>query len=122
LTAGDRVVRLEEVSEPRPGQVFALVLDTRPCAAAELLAHKADLLVCESTYQQSEVAEAYDHFHMTAAQAGELARKAGVRRLALTHFSQRYLSPEGFRAEASAAHPDVYLAEDLAQVAVPARG
>jgi ribonuclease Z len=58
---------------------------------------------------------------MTAAQAGELAWRAGVRRLALTHFSQRYLTPEGFRAEAAAVHPDVFLAEDLARVAVPAR-
>src|SRR5688572_27946025 len=34
LEVGGRVVRLEEVSEARPGQAFALVLDTRPCEAA----------------------------------------------------------------------------------------
>jgi len=48
-----------------------------PCAGARALAEAADLLVCESTYLTSEAAEAYDHYHMTAAQAGELGRAAG---------------------------------------------
>jgi ribonuclease Z len=77
--------------------------------------------VCESTYQQSESVEAFEHFHMTAAGAAELAKRAGVKRLALTHFSQRYSTLEGFHEEASAIHPDVFIADDLSQVAVPAR-
>ena len=121
LEVGGRTVLLEEVSEHRPGQAFALVMDTRPCPGAEALAHNADLLVCESTYLESEAREAHDHFHMTAAGAARLARSAGARRLALTHFSQRYPSAEPFRAEASALHPDVVVAEDLVQAAVPGR-
>jgi ribonuclease Z len=121
LEVGGRTVRLEEVSEPRPGQVFALVMDTRPCAGAAALARGADLLVCESTYQDSEAAEAHDHFHMTATQAAMLARDAGVRRLALTHFSQRYDDSEGFRREAAVLHPDVQAADDLVRVTVPPR-
>jgi ribonuclease Z len=121
LQVEGRLVRLEEVSESRPGQAFALVMDTRPCPGARSLARDADLLVCESTYQQSEAAEAHERFHMTAAGAAELARAAGVRRLGLTHFSQRYLALEGFQEEASAIHPDVFCAADLAQLAVPKR-
>jgi ribonuclease Z len=121
ITVGGHTVRREEVSEPRPGQAFAFVMDTRPCPGAEALARGADLLVCEATYLDSEAAEAHDHFHTTAAQAAALARDAGARRLALTHFSQRYLSLEGFGAEASALHPDVVVAEDLMRVAVPRR-
>src|SRR5205823_12569599 len=121
LDVGGRTVLLEEVSEHRPGQAFALVMDTRPCPGAEALARNVDLLVCESTYLESEGREAHDHFHMTAAQAAGLARSAGARRLALTHFSQRYLGLEGFREEASALHEDVHVADDLARVALPAR-
>jgi ribonuclease Z len=121
LEVGGRLVRLDEVSEPRTGQAFALVMDSRPCPGAEALARGADLLVCESTYLSSEGREAHDHFHMTAAQAAGLARAAGARRLALTHFSQRYLTLEGFREEAAALHADVHVADDLAQVAVPPR-
>jgi ribonuclease Z len=121
IEVGGRVVRLDEVSESRPGQSCAVIMDTRLCPGAEELAREADLLVCESTYQQAEAAEAHERFHMTAAGAAELARRAGARRLALTHFSQRYNTLEGFAEEAAAIHGDVFVAADLAQVAVPAR-
>ena len=121
VTVGGRAVRLDEVSEPRPGQSFALVTDTRPCDAAAALARAADLLVCEATYLDRERQHAHTHYHMTAAQAAELARSAAARRLVLTHFSQRYPDHEDFHREASAAHPDVVIAEDFTRVAVPAR-
>jgi len=81
----------------------------------------ADLLVCEATYLDAERQEAHEHFHMTAAQAATLARDAGVRRLALTHFSQRYADAEPFRAETAPLHPDVVIAADLDRVTVPPR-
>ena len=121
IEIGPRTVRLDEVSVPRPGQSFALVMDTRPCAGATALAHGADLLVCESTYLEAEAQEAHDHFHMTAAGAARLGCEAGARRLALTHFSQRYLEREDFAREASALHPDVVVADDLTRVPLPAR-
>jgi ribonuclease Z len=121
VQVGGRVVTLEEMSEARQGQSFAVVMDTRPCEGAERLATGTDLLVCESTYQDSETQEAHDHFHMTAAQAARLADAGGVRRLVLTHFSQRYTSLEGFALEASAIHADVVVAEDLTRVGVPRR-
>jgi ribonuclease Z len=121
VEAPGRVVRLEEVSEPRPGQSFALLMDTRVCAGCEVLARGADLVVCESTYRDAETVEAHDHFHLTAGQAGEVAQRAGARRLALTHFSQRYATLEGFKEEAQAHHGDVIVAEDLSRVALPAR-
>jgi ribonuclease Z len=121
VTVDGHVVRLEEVSEPRPGQSFALVMDTRPCPGAERLVQGADLVVCESTYLHADAQDAHDHFHMTARQAAELARAGGARRLALTHFSQRYTTLEPFAEEAGAIHDDVAIAEDLSRVAVPRR-
>jgi ribonuclease Z len=121
VTVESRVVRLEDVSEAKPGQSFALVMDTRPCAGALELARGVDLLVCEATYLDSEAGEARDHYHMTAAQAASLAQTADVRRLALTHFSQRYNSLEEFHREAEAIHPDVFVADDLVRIPVPAR-
>ncbi len=121
LEVAGRTVRVEDVSEARPGQAFALVMDSRLCPGAQALARGADLLVCESTYLESEAAEAHDHFHMTAAGAARLARAAGVRRLALTHFSQRYGGPEPFAQEAAAEHGDVFVADDLSQVTLPPR-
>lgn len=121
LAIDGRVVHLDEASEPRPGQSFALVMDTRPCAGARALAQDVDLLVCESTFTSEHAEEAHDYCHMTAAQAATLAREAGARKLALTHFSQRYTRLDGFVAEASAIHPDVIAAQDFTCVSVPPR-
>jgi ribonuclease Z len=116
-----QTVRLDEVSTRRPGQAFALVMDTRPCAGALRLARGVDLLVCEATYLRSEEQDAHEHYHMTAEQAATLARSAGVRRLVLTHFSQRYGDLAPFHQEAAAIHGDVTVAEDLCRVPVPRR-
>ncbi|MFO0876392.1 MAG: ribonuclease Z [Gemmataceae bacterium] len=116
-----RIVRLEEVSERRPGQAVAVVMDTRACIGASGLASGVDLLVCEATYQQESAREAWERGHMTATAAAELAAQAGARRLALTHFSQRYQTLDGFRAEAGALHGDVFCADDLTRIEVPAR-
>ena len=114
-------VHLEEVSAPRPGQRFAFVMDTGPCAGAEALAQGADMLVCEATFtsEDQELAAAYGH--LTAQQAGELAARAGARLLVLTHFSQRYADVTPLLAEASAWFPRSVLAEDLGRVRVPPR-
>jgi ribonuclease Z len=114
-------VRLEDMSVARPGQTFAFVMDTRLCDAAVELAAGVDLLVCESTFLAADQDLATAYGHMTAAQAAWLAREAGVRRLVLTHFSQRYTDPTRFVAEASEIFPDVVVANDLDVVLVPGR-
>ncbi len=115
-------VTLEEMSEDRPGQRFAFVMDTRLCDAAFALAEGADLLVCESTYLSTDAALAEAYGHLTAAQAARIAAESGVRRLVLTHFSQRYPDAAGtFAAEAGEVFPDVVVAADLDRIAVPAR-
>jgi ribonuclease Z len=118
-----RRVALDDVSVFKPGQGFALVMDTRMCDAAIDVARGADLLVCESTYLASEEREARAHGHLTAAQAGAIAREAGVKRLVLTHFSQRYGSTKPFVEEARGAWPggDVIAVRDGDRVPVPKR-
>lgn len=116
-----RTVAVEEVSEPRRGQVFAFIMDTRPCDGAVELARGADLLVCESTYLSDEVELAHQAGHMTATQAAELARDAGARKLVLSHFSQRYPDHNAFLEEAAPIHADCVAARDQDVIRVPAR-
>ena len=116
-----RRVTLEEVSEPLAGQRFAFVMDTRMCDGAVTLADGADLLVCESTFLDSEADLADRYGHLTARQAARLAAEAGARRLVLTHFSQRYRDEQLFLQEALELFPDVVVALDLLTVAVPRR-
>jgi ribonuclease Z len=117
----DRTVSLDEVSEPRVGQRFAFVMDSRICAAAVELAERADLLVCEATFLDGEVALATAYGHMTARQAAEVASAAGARCLVLAHFSQRYDDTDGHIAEASEVFATVVAAEDLMRIDVPKR-
>ena len=122
IDAGDgRRVTLDEVSEPRPGQRVAFVMDTRLCDAAFALAERADLLVCEATFLAADEALAREYKHLTAAQAARIAAESGARRLVLTHFSQRYPDPSAFLAEAQAVFPDVVVASDLQRIPVPPR-
>lgn len=117
-----RTVHLDEVSEPRPGQRFAFVMDTRLCENVLRLAEDADLLVIESTYLSSEAELARRFGHLTARQAARVAAECGVRKLVLTHFSQRYLEPERFHAEAAAEFSgEIVVAADLSRTAVPPR-
>ncbi|MFW5875741.1 MAG: ribonuclease Z [Myxococcota bacterium] len=121
LQVGGRVVRLEDVSVPRPGQSMAFVMDTRRCEAAVELARGVDLLVIESTYLSSRAREAYEHGHLTAHEAALIAKEAGARRLVLTHFSQRHPRVEPFLEEAGRVHDDVVAARDGDRIPVPAR-
>jgi ribonuclease Z len=117
-----RTVRVEEVSEPRRGQRFAFVMDTRLCDGVFALADEADLLVIESTFLDEDAGLARDYGHLTAAQAARVAAECGVRRLVLTHFSGRYTDPRRFHDEAAAVFGgDIVVAEDLMRVPVPAR-
>ncbi|WP_330296346.1 ribonuclease Z [Streptomyces sp. NBC_00503] len=116
-------ITLEEVSEERPGQRFAFVMDTRLCEGVETLAQGCDMLVIESTFLDEDVRLATDHGHLTAGQAARVARDAGVRHLVLTHFSQRYGDPSEFERQARAAgfEGELTIAADLVRVPVPKR-
>jgi ribonuclease Z len=102
-----KTIRLEDVSVERKGQTFAFVMDTRVCEAAYSLAQGVDLLVTESTFLGQDEDKALAHGHLTATQAAEIARKARVGMLLLTHFSQRYGPKVDFTTEAREVFPDV---------------
>lgn len=116
-----RTVTLGEVSEHRPGQSVAFVMDTRWCEGALALADDVDVLVCEATFLERHADLAPRYGHLTAAQAARLAVEAGARRLVLTHFSQRYPDPGEIAAEAGAVFDDVVVAADLDRVTLPPR-
>lgn len=116
-----RVVRLEDVSEPRPGASFAFVMDTRVCPGAVEVARDADLLVIESTFLDSEARQAREYGHLTAREAATIARDAGARKVMLAHFSQRYRSLEAFEVQAREVHDDVVVAKDLLTLPFPRR-
>lgn len=77
-----------------PGQKLAYVVDTRFSQANVekiiALASNADILFCESLFLDQDREQALKRYHLTARQAGTLARMANVKRLETFHFSPRY--------------------------------
>jgi ribonuclease Z len=72
----------------------------------------ADALVIESTYLDEDAEMASDFSHLTARQAAELAVKAGVKKLILTHISRRYREKDVMK-EAQAIFPNSVVARDF---------
>ncbi|BBY65478.1 ribonuclease Z [Mycolicibacterium helvum] len=123
IRVGDRTVDVDQVSEARRGQRFAFVMDTRLCDGVYELADGADLLVIEATFLAQDEDLAQQYGHLTARQAARVAAECGVRRLVLTHFSQRYQQASARYADEAAAvfSGDIVVAEDLMRVPVPVR-
>jgi len=76
------------------GQKIAYVVDARYDEENEAkivaLARGADVFYCESPYLDADADKARDRYHLTARQAGMMARKAQVQKLVVFHFSPRY--------------------------------
>lgn len=113
IVVNGQTITLDQVSTIRQGDSVAVVIDTKKCKAAVDLAKNATLFLCESTYLETERDLAEDHYHLTAKQAGEIAKEANAKKLILTHFSARYPSVKPFEDEARLVFPNSYSAEDL---------
>lgn len=97
------------------GKRFVFSGDTRAGALLEEAALDADLFLCEATYQDlppgRDPEKSRDH-HMTAREAGLLAKKARAKRLVLTHLkydldreTSRKQAEEGYGAPVEVAEP-----------------
>ena len=112
-------VHLEEVSYLRKGNIFSIVIDTKPCKNAIELAKDAKLFLCESTYLEEHRDLAKNHLHMTAKEAAMIAKKAQVKQLILTHFSARYRDLMPFIEEARSVFEETDIAEDFKRIPFP---
>ena len=97
-----------EVLHIVPGERIVYVVDAvyhaNNAARIIALADGADRLFIETPFLDEDAAIAARKLHLTAAQAGSLARRAGVKRVAPLHFSPRYLDrAEQIRQEIDAA-------------------
>jgi ribonuclease Z len=90
LEDGREIDPSELVGPTRPGRRLVITGDTRPCDATVAAATGADLLVHEATFADEEAPRAAETGHSTAREAAQVAARAGVRQLVLTHVSARY--------------------------------
>lgn len=112
--ADGRLVTPHEVVGPaRPGRRVVYTGDTRPTSTVVDAARGADLLIHDATFLADDGDRARETGHSTAVEAAEVARSAGVRRLALTHLSARYAElPHLLEGEARAVFAETVVAYD----------
>ena len=111
--ADGRVVGPEDVlGEARPGTKFVHIGDTGEIDSLVETVRGADGLTIESTYLEEERDMARQYAHLTAKMAAELARKAEVKRLFLSHISRRYREKD-VMAEASTVFSNVVVVRDF---------
>ena len=87
---GKKKIKLEDVSWVKKGIKVVYSGDTSPCESLIKAAKDADLLVCEGTFDSSKKDEAKERFHSTMEDAANIAKKAKVKQLVITHISPRY--------------------------------
>ena len=95
LEDGTVVLPQQILGPDRKGLNIIFTGDTAPCDTLVEAASGADLLICEATYGDDELAsQAEKYGHCTFSQAAHMAEEACVKRLWLTHFSQIMENPE----------------------------
>ncbi len=111
--ADGRLITPEDVLGPlQRGTKLMVVGDTGRTDDLFDVAREADALVIESTYLDEEADMARQFSHLTAKNAAELAKRAGVKQLILTHISRRYREKDVL-AEAQSIFPNTVVARDF---------
>jgi len=112
-------LRARELTYTEKGRKVCIIMDTQMNKNIIKIAKNSDLMVCEATYTENERELANEYKHLTAKQAAEAAKKAGVKKLILTHLSQRYQKDiKDILGEAKKVFKNSVVAEDLMEIGV----
>lgn len=98
---------------PRRGIKLTYCTDTRPVDVIAKQAENADLFICEGMYGEPEMEQkAADHKHMTFYEAADLAKRANVTDLWLTHYSPSLVHPEQYLHDVRKIFNQTYVCKD----------
>lgn len=119
---GRTITPADVVGPSRAGRKIVYTGDTRPCKQTIEIARDADLLIHDATFGDDEGERAAVTGHSTAREAADVAKRARVLRLVLTHLSSRYADdPRGLEREARQAFRETVTAHDGMIIDVPFR-
>jgi ribonuclease Z len=110
-TEQGKVLKNQELTTaPKPSRSYAYCSDTIYDESLIPIIQNADLLYHESTFLNDMLERAVETYHTTSLQAATIAKKAGVEKLLLGHFSARYKDLEPFLTEAKTVFENTMLA------------
>ena len=113
VTADGRSIPNKKITtEPPPARTYAFCSDTAYTESFMDQIKGVDLLYHEATFLHDKRDIAREKTHSTTIEAATLAKKAGVKKLLLGHYSARYKDMEAFREEAASVFPNTVLADE----------
>ena len=115
ITAEDGSVYTPDMvlGAPRKGIKVTYCTDSRPTESIVRAAEKSDLFICEGMYAEPDkLVKAKQYKHMTFYEAAEMAKKAGVAEMWLTHFSPSLVHAENYMSKVQEIFPEAYLGKD----------
>jgi ribonuclease Z len=97
----------------RKGLKVTYCTDSRPLDSIVEAAQDSDLFICEGMYAEKEkLAKAKQYKHMTFYEAADMARRAGVQELWLTHFSPSLIRAEDYMPKVRKIFSNAHLGRD----------
>ncbi len=112
IVAGKKIAP-DDVSYVVAGKKICYITDTTTCTGLYKLATNADVLMLEGTLLDNLRKNAQKSMHLTVKQAALIASECNVKKLIITHISQRYKTSSEIIEEAQAYFPDSVVAEDF---------
>lgn len=98
---------------PRKGLKVTYTTDTRPTEGIVEHAADADLFICEGMYgEPDKLDKAREYKHMTFYEAAEMAKRAKVKEMWLTHYSPSLPRPEDYMKAVKKIFPESVAAKD----------
>lgn len=103
----------------RLGRKIIISGDTRYCEDLIDFSKDADVLIHEGTFDSNLTDIAYQYGHSTISDAAEIAKKANVKMLFITHISPRYIKNNNLIKEAQSIFKKSIIPKDLQTATIP---
>jgi len=111
-----KTIKAKDATYVKPGKKITYVVDSQYAEHLAGFAKDSDILICEATFLSDLEEQAKEKGHMSARQAGKLAKKANAKQLVITHFSQRYKDLGPLIIEARREFKDTIAAKDFLEL------
>lgn len=117
-----RVIHGKDFLGPvKKGRIVVILGDTRYCEKSVELAKNADLLIHEATFDAASQDMAHEYYHSTTKEAALVAKRAGAKKLCMTHISSRFEKKDlpALVKEAREIFPNTVIARDFKKISLP---
>ena len=122
LDDGRLIESSEVMGPPRMGRKVSFVTDTQYLPTIAPNVSDSNLLICEGMFTDEFSESAAAKKHLTARQAGMIARQAGgIKQMGLIHYSPRYTEKElkQLQVESQECFPETFLTRDRQVIPIP---